>query len=454
MADGDGGMAGRLRRGVHRVRTFIEKDLWSAMPEGRGARLAYRLLRMAVLVVEGFIGSEVFLLAAALTYQVVFALVPLLVVMLAVLKGFGGLTDLGRQVQDRLLKYFIPEVSAEVVPFIDRFIANVNHTAVGFLGFAVLLYTSLSFMGTIEQAFNKIWGIRSGRGLFRRFVLYWTLLTVSPVLAALSLALVGSAWSQALEGAITRYVPAYPALSKTAIQYAVAWFLFGAVYLLMPNTKVRMIAALAGALVSGTLWQLMMNVYVWYNTRFVAAEKVYGALGAIPVFLLWIYVSWIIVLFGAEVAFAVQHGDSYRREIEGVRLSAADRERLAVVAAVEVARPFLAGAAPPSGEDLAARLNAPIRAVNDVLFELAAQGVLREVPVQGRKDSVYLPAKDPGQTTIRDVVMAVRRHGDPGALPTADGREALFAMLDRAEALAMEPLALKTLRDLVSGPGI
>lgn len=446
------GLWTRLQGGAQGAWRFIQKDLWMSLPEDRRSRFAYRLLRMVVLIVEGFTHSDVFLLAAALTYQVIFALVPLLVVMIAVVKGFMGLEGLTGQVQKFLVKYFIPEVSAEIVPQINSFIANANTAAIGAVGVAVLLYTSLSFLGTIERAFNRIWGVRVSRPLLRRFMLYWTLLTVTPILLAASLSLATLARSNALFGWISTHVPYSSQFAVVLTQYLVAWVLFAGIYLLMPNTKVRLSAAVGGALVSGTLWQLMMNLYVWYNTRIIVVEKFYGSLGAIPVFLLWIYLSWIIVLLGAEVAFAMQHVNTYRREVEQIRLSASARERLALVAAAEVVRPFLSGGEPPTGEEVAARLNAPVRAVNDILFELAERNVLRAMPGAGRKDPVYLPARDPSLMSAREVVEAVRNHGDPATLPEGPGLQRIYALLDRVEGKAYAPLEGVSLRELAVPP--
>jgi membrane protein len=449
MAAGSGTIWTRAREGVQRALRFIQRDLWLSLPEDRRTRFFYRLLRLAVLIVEGFSRSEVFLLAAALTYQVIFALVPLLVVTLAIVKGFGGMEGLGQEVQKFLMKYFIPEVSAAKV---DSIVNSVNIAAAGAVGFVVLLYTSLSFLGTIERAFNKIWGVHTGRPLLRRFTLYWTLLTVTPVLLAASISLATLARSHSIYAWISSHVPFFTQLVVFTTQYLVAWILFTGIYLFMPNTKVRLGAAVTGALVSGTVWQLMMNAYVWYNTHVVSVEKFYGSLGAIPVFLLWVYLGWIIVLFGAEVAFAVQHVNTYRREVEEVRLSASARERLALASALEVVRPFLSGGEPPTGEQIAARLNSPVRAVNDILFELATRGILRSVPAAGRKDPVYLPTRDPLTMTARDVVAAVRDHGDAAPLPDEPGIQVVIELIDRSERQAYGPLETATLRDLAGAP--
>jgi DNA-binding IscR family transcriptional regulator len=195
----------------------------------------------------------------------------------------------------------------------------------------------------------------------------------------------------------------------------------------------------------------MKAFYFWYNAHMLSSNyKFYGSLGTIPVFLLWVYLSWIIVLFGAEVAFAAQHVNTYKREIEQVRLSAADRDRLALVVCIEVVRPFIRGERPPAGEEVASTLNSPVRLVNEILYELSSQGILRSVTLTDRKDPGYLPARDPGSLSARDVLAAVRTFGDAATLPNGPLTAPIYQLIDRAEADAMGPLAAVTLRELAT----
>jgi membrane protein len=406
-------------------------------------RWSYRLLRMGVLIVEGFIKSEVFLLAAALTYQIIFALVPLLVVMLAVGKNF-----LGDQVQKFILQYTTSAVQGDVGKQIDEFIKNVNATAIGVVGFVALLYTSISLLSTIEKVFNKVWGIKTPRTLLRRFTVYWTFLTVSPILLAASLSMTTFVQSNHLYVWLTGHIPFFGRGILLLTPYVMAWILFTGFYIFMPNTRVHPGAAFVGGLIAGSAWEGMKGVYFWYNTHVITAYKFYGSVGAIPVFLLWVYLSWIIVLFGAEVVFAVQHVNTYKREIEQARLSAADRDRLALVVATEIVRAFVKGEPPLTGEEVAERLNSTVRAVNEVLFELSTQGILREVALPARKEPGFLPARDPGVMTARDVLAAVRSYGDPATLPDGERAGSVYALIDEAESHATAVLSRTTIRQL------
>ena len=453
------GFLGRLRSRVAKAQTFVKRDLWLSLPEQRGPRFLYRFLRMLVLIIEGFVKSDVFMLSAALTYQVIFALVPLLVVMLAVVKGVGGFSSVGGEVQNFLLKNILPKISTapaegspqggtDLAKQIDTFVSNVNATAIGVVGFVALLYTAISLLTSIEQAFNRIWGIKSHRPLLRRFIVYWAFLTLSPILLAASLSMTGFVQSNSLYVWISTHVPYFSKAALLVTPYVVAWIMFTGFYVFMPNTRVHPGAAFVGALISGTAWEGMKTIYFWYNTHVLTNYKFYGSLGTIPIFLLWVYLSWIIILFGAEVAFAAQHVNTYKREIEQVRLSASDRDRLALVVCIEIIRPFTRGEAPPSGEEVATSLNTPVRLVHEILYELSKQGILRAVTIPDRKDQGYLPARDPGVMTARDVVAAVRTFGDPATLPASPEAARIYQLLDRAEGDAMGPLGAVTMREL------
>ena len=435
----------RVRGHWSRFRQFIQRDIWTHLPERRGRRWSYRLLRMGVLIVEGFIKSEVFMLAAALTYQVIFALVPLLVVMLAVGKNF-----LGDQVQKFVLETITPNLKGDIniAGQIDDFIKKVNGAAIGIIGFVALLYTSISLLSTIEKVFNKLWGIKAPRTLLRRFTVYWTFLTVSPILLAASLSMTSFVKSDHLFLWLTTHVPFFGKTVLVLTPYVMAWFLFTGFYIFMPNTRVHPGAAFVGGLIAGSAWEAMKGVYFWYNTKVVTAYTFYGAVGAIPVFLLWVYLSWIIVLFGAEVVFAVQHVNTYKREIEQARLSAADRDRVALVVTTEIVRAFVKGEPPLTGEEVAERLNSTVRAVNEVLFELSSQGILREVALPARKEPGFLPARDPGVMTARDVLAAVRSFGDPATLPDGSTAGSIYRLIDEAEGQATATLSRVTLREL------
>jgi membrane protein len=448
MTRDEGSFRDRLTERLARAKEFLRRDLWEALPAPRSRRWLYQLLRMGVLTWEGLVKTDVFTLAAALTFKVVFSLIPFLAVILAFVKAFGGLQ--ASEVRGFLVKVLTGFLGDQASADFDRFIGNVNATAVGVAGFAVLLYTSFSLLDTVEKSFNRIWGIQNPRALLRRFTVYWTILTVTPVALVSMLAMKTFVESNRLYVWLTTAVPWFGKAILVVGPFVFAWILFTLVFVIIPNTRVRLGPAFLGALVAGTAWNVMTTGYVWYNARVVTTYAFYGSLGAVPVFLLWVYLSWIVVLFGAEIAFAFQHVETYRRQLEGVRLSPADRDRLALVIAREAAAPFSAGGVPPTAEAVAAKLDAPSRVVHEIVYLLMSRGVLREVSSLDAKDPGLVPARDPASITLRDVLSAVRGHGDPFQLPDGPGIAELYRLVDVAEEKATAELAKVTLKDLAA----
>jgi membrane protein len=443
----------RIHRHVGRVREFLSKDLWEALPAPRSRRWLYQVLRMGVLTWDGLVKTDVFTLSAALTFKVTFSLVPFLAVILAFFKGFGGLSSVADKVQDLIIKKGIGTLGDGIAEKFKEFIDNVNAAAIGVVGFVVLLYTSLSLLDTIEKTFNKIWGIKTPRALLRRFTVYWTILTVSPVALGATVAMKTFVESNRLYTWLNQNVPFFGKAVLILTPFLFAWFFFTLVYVIIPNTRVKPLAAFTGAIVAGTLWNAMTGVYVWYNAKVLTNYTFYGSLGSIPIFLLWIYLSWIVVLFGAEIAFAAQHVETYRSELEGVKLSPGDRDRLALVICVEAAGPFEAGGVPPTAETIATRLKAPSRVVHEVAYQLMSKGILREVTALDAKDPGLIPARDPSVLTIRDILAAMRSYGDPFILPDGPASLPIYRLVNEAEATATEPLSKVTLKELVAKVG-
>lgn len=426
----------------------MRRDLWTHHPPDLGRRALIGTLRGAILVVEGFFRSDLLMLSAALTFRVAFAIIPLFAVLLALFKGIGG-----EAVKEFILREVDPSPQGRLAEHIDGILAGIDATAIGIAGFAILTYTCFALLFTIEKAFNRIWGIQKPRPLLRRVTVYWTLLTLGPICIAGSLALSTFLQNHSLMSWLREHAPILDTILLTSAKFAFTWAIFLAVYLFMPNTKVRLLPALAGAVVGGTLWEWIKDFYVWYNSHFIIAYQVYGSLGAIPVFLLWVYTSWILVLFGAEVAFATQHVRTYQREIQVPAVSQRYKERLGLMLCLRVTRSFSEGAEAPSAKGLAFSLNIPVRLVNEVVFQLVSMKILREASAAPEGDPGLVPARDPSELTVQDVLDALHTHGaDPFTLPEGEDMARLAALLDAALARASEPLNRVTLKALAAPP--
>ncbi|MBI2500925.1 MAG: YihY family inner membrane protein, partial [Deltaproteobacteria bacterium] len=185
-------------------------------------------------------------------------------------------------------------------------IENYRSGTVGGIGFFLLILSLVSLLSSIEKAFNDIWGISKSRTFIRRFTTYWTLITIGPILLGLSLTMTGALQSNQL---ITQVLSlsGYQQFFISKIPWLVTWGLFTVLYLVMPNTQVRFGSALVGGIVGGSFWEVAKWGYALYASKVVTYSAVYGSLGIIPIFLVWIYYTWLVVLIGAQITYANQN---------------------------------------------------------------------------------------------------------------------------------------------------
>ncbi|MEN1726823.1 MAG: virulence factor BrkB family protein [Pseudomonadota bacterium] len=251
--------------------------------------------------------------AGALSFTSLLALVPLMAVMFGVISAFPVFDQWATDIESYIFQNFVPAAGDQVQRYLQEFVGRT--TGLTRAGTIFLILTAILLMATIEKSFNRIWRVTTSRNLISRLVTYWAALTLGPMLMGASLAL-------------TSYLAALPLLAPEAVRGAVQAFIlnttpffvtlvgFTLVFLVVPNRRVRLRHALAGALVSAILFEAAKRGFVLYVTQFPTYERLYGALATVPIFLVWIYVSWVVVLLGASLAAALttfnyQHVDRH-----------------------------------------------------------------------------------------------------------------------------------------------
>lgn len=426
-----------------RALDFLEE----ATAESRAIGPAWRRLRTAAqfiwLVWRGFSVNRCPLRAAALCYTTLLALVPLLAVGISVSKSFlrESSAVVVPQMLDALVARIAPQLEylpaadatntvaaagqvkvsdaarQQVVEQIQSFIGNIDAGALGAIGTVALVIVAIRLLMTIEQTFNDIWGVATGRSIWRKVVYYWAAVTLGPVVLVTAIALTGRAEvAHALHTVAA--IPGAQRFVLALVPYLVLWAGFALLYALMPNTAVRWPAALAGGFVGGTLWQLNSLLNTMYFSRVVTYSKIYGGLGVIPVFLLGLYLSWLIVLFGAQVAYAAQHVRTFIGQRAMERVDQAGRERLAVRIVLLACQSFLRGAPAPTIAHLADQLAAPPQLLNRLIPRLMSAGILSEV---AEPQIALAPARPPAAITIADVLHAMRHEtGNHGGSEPVD----------------------------------
>lgn len=338
---------------------------------------------------------------------------------------------------------------AEVANNILAYVSNINFATIGMTAAAGLIFVAISLLRTIEAALNDIWGVSQGRGWFQSIVLYWAAITLGPLLLVVvksfgyvqAFGSVASRLNQGLGHFVLQVSGVAPLVLLT--------FTFASLYRLMPNTPVRWSASLVGAGVAASLWWLNNQAANLYNSRVVMYSNIYGSLGILPLFLAGLYLSWLILLLGAQTAYVFQHRQGYLEERRADQIDQTGRELAALRIMSEIGRCFRAGHPGPDMDRLAAGLGIPLRLTRRVVDALRARGLVHEVTpvvvhrrglVRKVADEVrYAPARPLDHITLAEVWQAVR--GRPGGnLVTPDeplaqaARAELEALVGAAEA--------------------
>jgi len=291
---------------------------------------------------------------------------------------------------------------------IKDFISNIRSGSLGATGMVALLFVAISMLSRIENTFNDIWGVTRGRTWFARIVQYWGAMTLGPLLLAVTMALTSSPYFEATKkivadlGAVGAVVAE---VGLALLPYAIWSLSFALFYQLMPNTKVRWSAALAGGLVGGCLWQLNSQFSVLYVSRVVTNSRIYGSLGMIPVFMIGLYFAWLILLFGAQVAYAYQNRRAYLQERQAEGVSQRSREFVALRLMTTIADHFQRGAPPPTLTGVAETLGVPSRLAGQLLQVLVDARCAAEV---APGEAAYVPGRPLDQITAQHILQAVR----------------------------------------------
>jgi membrane protein len=410
-----------------------------------------RLRNLARTLAHDIYAGGLDLRATSLVYTTLLSLAPLLAVSFSVLKAFG----VQNQMRPFLLRLGEP-LGPQGPELVDRVIGFVNNLEVGvlgFTGFALLFYTVLSLLQKIEDAFNQIWRVEKSRSFRRRFSDFLSVLLVGPVLVFSALGLTASMASHrvvqsliALEPFGTLYY-----LAGLVLPYVFIVAAFTFLYLFIPNTRVGFKPALVGGLAAGLAWRGVG----WLFARFVAGSTqyaaVYSSFAILIVFMIWIYVSWLILLVGGQIAFYVQHSRYLRAGQHDLRLGAGLFRRVGLLVMGLLAERFHRGEPPWSVPDLVDRLDLPGQVVERVLGVLERRGLVLAVSDERR---AYVPGRDPAALPLITVLDALRAEPEDGypfnreAL-SAPGVDLLEERLRECEAKIVEDMSLE---DFVAGP--
>ena len=369
------------------------------------ARWAVRQYKLLFYTVQGLSSHGTMVRSAALTFYTLLSLVPVVALVFAVVKGFGLAEGLEQNLYEVLPQS--PEVIDYVVGFAQKALARTQGGWVALVGVLTLFWAVIKVFGSIEDAFNNIWEVRSTRSAARKYGDYIAVVVVAPILWVIS----SSMGNYAAEILGVAGSPALEVLSRAG-SLVVAWVMFTFIYVVLPSTKVRFTAALTAGVVAGTAFVLFQWGYVYLQRWMTSYNAIYGSFAALPLFLLWMQISWEILLLGGELSFAYQNVARFDEERESLLVSYDCRRKLMVGVMLLVSRAFRDGRGAVSFSEIRDRLDVPTRIMNNILYTLVQARMLSEIRTEGTDyDLEYAPARDISTLRVYDILSAVDSHG-------------------------------------------
>jgi len=401
----------KLNAFINRMLNFIQYDIWRITEHelSKTRRITYRFIKTLVLGTRGFIDQDLNVKASGLTYSILFAVIPTFAMIIAIAKGFG----IEKLIRSSLEGTFIGQ--ADLIPQVMQFVERYLETTQGGLfigiGLAVLFYSVMNFFMQVEKAFNGIWQVKKSRSLVRQFSTYFSSLLVIPVLIVLSSGLsifINTAIAQSF---LYNVLSPFLRFGVKFAPYIIDWIVFTIMYLVIPNTKVRFSNALIAGVVAGTAFQLFQFLYIHGQVYLSRYNVVYGSFAAIPLLLLWLQISCLIVLLGAEISYASQNIRNFEYESDVNTMSTRYKNFLTLFITYVVVKQFEDQKPALSSTEISDTYRLPIRVVNQILMKLVDVSIFIEVFSETSKSKTYQPAIDINQLTVDLLFNKLDNHG-------------------------------------------
>jgi membrane protein len=411
---------------MSRIIQFLKKDIWNIRQKDLPPlkSLIFGTLKVLILSIRGVGKDRITLQASSLTFFSLLSIVPVLAMAFGIAKGFGFEKGLEKMLMNTMEGQ--EQVALRVMEFARGLLAGVKGGLVAGTGLLLLFFTVIKILSHIEKAVNDIWGIKKGRSIGRQITDYLSVLLIGTVLFIMS-----SSITVLITGGITLAMERFSFLQFLTPGVSVLlrllpvmalWVLFSFVYVFMPNTKVSLKSGVLAGIIAGTMYYIFQWGYINLQIGIAKQNAVYGSFAALPLFFTWLQISWMIVLFGAEVSFAHQNVEMFEFEEECLGVSHSFKRLLSLRVAQLVIRRFTEGERAWDNEQISRELEIPIRLVNQILYELVTSGVLSEVMVEQDKTIAYEPARDTDTLTIKYVIDALESRGSDN-IPVAQSRE-------------------------------
>ncbi len=378
--------------------------------------LFIKCLRIFLLASQGFLRHQSYIKASMLTYYSLLNIVPIVAVAFAISKGFG----LEKMIEKQILQIadkanWQADITNQILTFSHRLLDQAKGGIIAGIGVVLLFWTVISILGKIEDSLNEIWEVKRSRGLARKFSDYIAIMVFAPILLIIS-----SSATVLLAGQVKVVMSkiAFLGMLSSAIlfllnllPYLSIWALLTLVYLVIPNTRIPFRSAMLGGIIAGTIAQIVQWAYIKFQIGAASYGAIYGSFAALPLFLAMLQLSWMIVLFGAEISYASGHFETFGFQPDYSRISFASKRALALKIFQLVAQKFSQGEPALNEVQIAEHLEIPVRLVRQLLHELMEVGLVVET-LSGEKHQIaFQPARSVEHLTDREIFEAYERCG-------------------------------------------
>jgi membrane protein len=431
---------------IAKLQNLVDNVVWGKHPawEGFPIKVVVTVLRYLYAMLRDFFSGQLTMRAMGLVYTTLLSVVPLLAFSFAILKGFGVFNQLEPYLDDLLapLGEQGKQITAQILSLVD----NVKGSVLGGVGLAFFLYTAISTIVKVEESFNYVWYVSKPRSFSKRFTEYVVVLLVGPIVMVTAIGMITSIQSNTVVQYLANNEALGPVFVTTGkfVPYLLICAVFTFLYVFMPNTKVRIRSALVGGVAGGFMWATMGAIFTTFILYASRTQQIYAGFAVVITTLIWLYLNWLILLIGAQLAFYHQNPAFLRIGRQEPRLSNGMRERLSLNIMYLVGRAFRDPGNTISVADISAQLRIPIIAIAPILAALEAAGLLTSTEKEH-----LIPGQELARIRLKKVLQVVRDVGETGSHKDPTWSIPVDELGGTIDAATAEVVADRTLADLL-----
>lgn len=401
-----------MKKKIAFIRNFILEDIWRINDNeiSVSKRLFYKTIKVICISVKSIEEDKILNRASALTYSTLLSIVPILAILFAIAKGFGMSTLMEQQIHRTLSSQ--KEAADTLIRFVNSYLQQTKSGIFIGVGLVLLLWTVVSLTGDIELTFNHIWQVKKPRSVYRKVTDYFSMFLLLPIL------LVVSGGLSIFMGTSLKNMPDFLILGPMIkflirlVPFILTWGMFTALFIFMPNTKVKINTAIIAGIVAGTAYQAFQILYINGQISISKYNAIYGSFAALPLFLLWLQISWTIILFGAELNYACQNLMNFNHMDDIQNISRRHNDFLCIIVMSLICKRFSQGEKPLSVNELSKVNEIPIRLAYQITNQLEDIGLIHEMTSDAKSETVlYSPSMDINKITVTMLLEKIDNFG-------------------------------------------